>query len=122
MAEIEKLINNLNEVQKAIRINNLKSEFDKSFTLEVINQAIQTIRELQNQIPKVHLCEDELPSFKNIADDEELLVMMDTKEVTTLCWTATPEWCFYDRTTNDVYSPYDEVIAWCELPKFEGVE
>lgn len=72
-----------------------------------IDNVIQTIRELQNQIPKWHLCKDELPT-------ENKYVLVVNKDN----WVSTEIYCkATEHTWNSGF-----YIAWMELPKFREVE
>lgn len=88
-----------------------------------IDNAIQTIRELQDQIPKWHLCEDgDLPTRY---DDYYLCQLKGARN-----YGGNIQVCKYrkaDRFKEHDYfdhmrNGFPNITAWRELPKFEEVE
>lgn len=131
MAEIERVIEGLESI-KQLGASGSPAHIK-------IDETIQTIRELQEQIPKWHYVADgELPKehdsmfakfkgtdkwnnamFEKISDDVIVAIKDENGRcVTTNAHTTDGKWkCDLLRA----FSVY-EVIAWTELPKFEGVE
>jgi len=104
MADVEKVITNLELVKASI-------EWEEPLDYQImLDEAIQTIRELQEQIPKLHLVSDgDLPS-----DDREVLCV-DVWGTKYVAFFKDNEW-----SDGGEYSEI-EVIAWMELPKFEQI-
>lgn len=86
---------------------------------KVLDNAIQTIRELQEQ-NNWHLVKDgDLPSEIS----KHVLVKLKNGGVMYAVWSGVSK-CFKSVCEYGVYGFYKDnpVIAWRELPKFEGVE
>ena len=116
MIDENKLIKDLRKIDTMY--SNELMEIGATENKELMMECVHNQPKVDNWIP----CNEYFPNEKDIKDNTELLVTMDSGEVTTLCWTNNPESYFYDRTTDDVYSPYNEVIAWQQLPKGYKVE
>jgi len=140
MADIEKVLDGLYGLRSDLKIMcaGIHRDYYNNGMIH-LNEAIQTIRELQNQIPKWHLVADgELPKehdsmfakykgtnmwnshmFEKISDDVFIAVKdKEDRYVTYVAHTVDGKWkCDWGR----VY-PCFKVIAWTELLKFEGVE
>lgn len=117
MAEIEKVIEQLEQLKffnqragrelwnsKPTNIQNV----DIDNAEKKLDEAIQTIRELQEQIPKWHLCEEELPK------ELEFVLTVDKDGRYEIGYKM------YNWSNKEHKRIYP--IAWTELPKFEGVE
>lgn len=104
-------------------------------TADVCYNAIQTIGELQEQIPKWHLCSEELP--RNCDNRWYLCIAENHEDDCPMTLQYEEDYGFgwwnniYDGDTlgfvdSEFHSVKDEhieeVIAWMELPKFEEME
>lgn len=133
MADVEKVVEELKFIYDCL------IEDEMSGNALVIDNAIQTIRELQEQ-NKWHYCKDELPTdleivnvvwcnhnppsyYQNIKDKRFI--------ASAICFNG--KWYWYSSTCIDYLKEYGkndfdlidedvEVIAWMELPKFEESE
>lgn len=119
MAEIEKVIEDL-EQHICYKQNICLDGFCKENECPVQN-AIQTVRELQSQIPKWHLVADgDLPNDRRtvlvVAYWHETYQVMGGSYYGDGLW-----WCVPFNNCGEHMQKL-KPKAWCELPKFEGVE
>ena len=122
--DVEKVIEELKKTKMTgfLTIANTgNAELDSAYKMlgDSIDLAIQTIRELQEQ-NKWHLVKDgDLPSEIS----KYVLVKLKNGGVMYAVWSGVSK-CFKSVCEYGVYGFYKDnpVIAWRELPKFEGVE
>lgn len=115
MIDIDELLTELDRLKVALKMqDSYKGKLNLMSCLSTIDDAIQTIREVQEQIPKWHLVADELPSEDDCLNSK-------------LCWDEYRDRCVFARFVNGswVLGNGDEsikVVAWMELPKYESEE
>lgn len=117
MAEIDALI-----IEMENKAKELDRAFNQNYVADLLKKAIQTIRDLQNQIPKWHLVADgDLPTN----DIEECILVVNGKYQNITYHNAVVQnGEYYDGRfyINGVIKNGLDIIAWMELPKFEEVE
>lgn len=128
MAEIERIIEQLEQLkffnQRAgrelwnIKPTNIQNE-DINNAEKKLDEAIQTIRELQEQ-NKWHLCSEELPTESNYYLARIYNADVDDCDYRKT-WFAHGDDYDGESEWRELQS-YEDVIAWRELPKFEVVE